>query len=450
MRRARAFHAFACALPLALATVACGETTSEPSPGGAGGASTGFAELRSSVAHVTPDIAAADRAAYVADGQAFTFDLYRKVADAPDAAGKSVWMSPLSVAYALSMTSAGAKGATLAEIRKALHVTLPEATLHEANNWLSGELAARPAKALANVVPEEGDVKMDLTLVDALFAQQGFEVVPAFLDVLAAEYDAGLKLTDFSTDPDGSRQKINAWVKDETSQRITDLLPQGSIDASVRFVLVNAVSMGAPWAAPFSEELTKDAPFTKLDGSTVTAKLMHAYDSEAFPYAATDDYEAAAIPLRGRELEVVVVLPKAGKFVSVDAALDGAAFGALRAAMKPTELAVSLPKMKLTTASVSLVPALRALGMNLAFTDAADFSGISTTTSVVIFDVLHKAMVGLDEHGIEAAAATAVIGGETSAGPTPIPFVADHPFLLGIRDATTGALLFWGRIVEPS
>jgi serpin B len=453
MSRSILLRGLAAASALALASAACGSTV-EPAPGGGGGVGTGgapgaFAELRSAAAHVAPNVADADRATYVADGRAFTFDLYRKVADAPESAGKSVWMSPLSVAYALSMTSAGAKGATLDEMRAALRVHLPQPTLHEANNWLAAELAARPAKALATAHPGEGDLKMDLSLVDQLFAQTGFEAVPAFLDVLASQYDAGVKLTDFGANADASRQAINDWVAAQTSHRIEGLLPPGSVDESVRFVLVNAVSLGAPWDLPFSEELTKDAPFTRLDGSTVTAKLMHTYDAPALPYVAADDYEACAIPLRGRELEVVVVLPKAGKLASVDAALDGASFGALRDAMKPKELAVALPKMRFTSPSISLVPALRALGMKLAFEDAADFSGLSTSTHVVLFDVLHKAMVGLDEHGIEAAAATAVIGGDTAAGPEPQPFVVDRPFLLGIRDATTGALLFWGRLVEP-
>ena len=236
----------------------------------------------------------------------------------------------------------------------------------------------------------------------------------------------------------------------ETTHRIQDLLPPGGIGADVRFVVVNAISMGAPWSTPFDASMTKDGTFTKLDGSTMTTPLRHAFEGEPLPYAATGDLEAVSIPLAGRELEHVVVLPKPGKLPPVDAALDGPSFAALRASMQPTEVLLTLPKLRFTSESVSLVPALKAHGMNLAFTGAAFFSSLSTSTRVVIFDVLHTAMVGLDEHGVEATAATAVIGGETSAGPEPVPFVVGRPFFLGIRDRTTGALLFWGRIVAPS
>jgi serpin B len=140
--------------------------------------------------------------------------------------------------------------------------------------------------------------------------------------------------------------------------------------------------------------------------------------------------------------------------VGAEAALDAARFDALVAALEPRSLALALPKFRTRTPSVSLRPALESLGMATAFSGGADFSGFTGDTSLYLDDVLHQALLGFDENGLEAAAATAAVLNEKSAGGggdgEPVPFVVDRPFFVGIRDRLTGALLFWGRIVDPS
>lgn len=424
-----------------------GATTGQGGAAGAGGSGITFPELRSAVPHAPPYLSKAEQAQAIADAQAFAFDLYHQVALDPARAGKSIILSPLSISIALSMTAAGAKGATLDGMRQALRVTQPEPLVDDGWNWLATELAARPAQGLATLAPGLS-AHMDLTVVNVLFAQKEIVPVAAFLDTLSAEYDAGIELVDFYADPAGSRQSINAWVADRTSHRIEDLLPAAVVTKKTKFVLVNAISMGVPWASSFW--MTADKDFTRLDGTTVKVPMMW-QGAIQLPFTATADLSAAALPLLGGQLEAVIVLPDAGKFASVEASLDGASFAALRASLAPTWLEPSFPKLRVAPDSLALKPELEALGMASAFdVDAADFSGLTTTWDLHLVDVIHKAMVAFDQGGIEAAAATGVVGAGGSAGPPPgLPFVVDRPFLFAIRDRTTGALLFWGRITVP-
>jgi serpin B len=221
-------------------------------------------------------------------------------------------------------------------------------------------------------------------------------------------------------------------------------------------VLVNAVALSAPWgwSKPFDPRATSDGAFARLDGSAATLPMMHRVD-EAL-YVSNGDVEAVDLPLLGGELSMFLALPTSrepGAFAGVETALDATRFEALVAALEPRSIALALPKFRLRTPSVSLLPALESLGMAAAFSGTADFSGFTGDTSLYLYDVLHQALLGLDENGIEAAAATAaVLNEKTSGGGSgePVPFVVDRPFFVGIRDGLTGALLFWGRIVDPS
>lgn len=446
----------ALSLVAALGVVAC---SSSDSPADGSGGTAGFAggankgEARSSLVRDTaPVVPVADQTAVVADENSFAFALFGEVLKDPAYTSKNVVLSPLSISDALAMTSAGAQGATQSEMAGALHWSLPQDRLHTANNWLSLQLAQRTAQATATLQTLEVDPvpPMSFSVVNALFAQSDFAFGGPFLDTLAVNYGAGVTLEDFKTNPEGGRLDINTWVGNQTEQRIQDLLPEGAITVDTRLVLVNAIDVTAPWLSPFEESATSDAAFTKGDGSTVTVPYLH--QTASYRFVENADLTLAAMNVMADKLSVVVVMPKAGgSLAQLESSFTSDSLTQLLGQSLVLPVQIALPKFKVTTESVSLKKPLEAMGMQVAFTELADFSPMTTVEPVHVDDVIHKAMIGFDEKGVQAAAATAVVvAGNTSVGPDPVPFVVDHPFLVGIIDNDTGLVLFWGQIVDPS
>jgi serpin B len=256
-------------------------------------------------------------------------------------------------------------------------------------------------------------------------------------------------VVDFEQAAEEARVAINAWAAEQTNDRITDLIPPGAIDDLTRLVLVNAVYLDATWARPFDPEATADAPFALLDGSEVTVATMHAYQLAA-SYGAGDGWQAIDLPYTGDELSMLVVVPDAGRFAEIEALVSAGLIDEVRAGLSPSTVDLSLPKFEMRN-QLSLVAALRALGIEAAFDpETADFSGISTEEQLYVSDVIHEAFIALDEAGTEAAAATAVIIGTTSAPIDVIALDIDRPFLFFLQDRTTGAILFLGRVVNPA
>jgi serpin B len=240
--------------------------------------------------------------------------------------------------------------------------------------------------------------------------------------------------------------RINAWVADKTEQRIRDMLAPGSVDTLTRLILVNAVYFNAAWQRKFTAGATASDTFTKLDGSTTRVDMMN--QEALFPYTEGADYQAAALPYDGGELEMLIVLPAAGRFEQFERSLGADALKSMLAALRSENVRLGLPKFRIE-GSFSLSAAMQRLGMRAAFTPAADFSGISATESLLIKDIVHKSYVGVDENGTEAAAATAVIVGTTSVPASPKILKLNRPFLFAIVDKATGAIVFWGRVVDP-
>ena len=269
-----------------------------------------------------------------------------------------------------------------------------------------------------------------------------------FLDNLAQFYGAGMHVLDFIGAPEASRGIINGWVSDQTEAAIPELLPKGSIDSDVRFVLTNAVYFNAAWLHKFDSDNTVTGDFTKLDGSTVSASLMK--QTEEFPYVDADGYFAVQLPYDGYEIAMVVLVPDAGSFDTVESGLTASFVKDLQAALQTTNMNLTFPRFEYRQ-QVSLATTLQAMGMSAAFSaGAADFSGIDGTKNLFIADVIHEGFVKVNEEGTEAAAATAVIGKATSAPPPPIEVAVDRPFLFFIRDLETGAVIFVGRVVDPT
>ncbi len=403
----------------------------EPGMGGAPGEFVGSEKARV----LDPQVPDADLAALVEGQRDFTASLHQVLA--ADADG-NLFYSPFSIHQALAMTWAGARGDTEAQMANALHFDLDQAALHPAQNRLDLALESRAD------TPTESGEPLQLSIANQVWGRTGYQWLPAFLDVLAEQYGAGLREWDFVADPEGGRQRINQWVEDQTNERIKDLIPEGAINASTVMVLVNAIFFKASWATPFEPEQTADADFNLADGSTVQVPTMYAGAARA-RYGAGPGWEAIALPYAGNETSMLVVVPDdLGAF---EAAFEGQTLRAIDDPLAGVEAEVYLPKFSFES-GFQLNDAMMALGMEDAFGGAADFSGMNGTGGLFIQAIFHKAFVAVDEEGTEAAAATAVLVGETSV-PMQVEVRIDRPFLFFIRDDVTGAVLFAGRVMDP-
>lgn len=383
----------------------------------------------------SPDVEETDLAELVAGNRAFAFDLYQAIREE----NGNLFYSPYSISLALAMTYAGARGETEQQMADTLHFTLSQDRLHPAFNALDLELTSRGEGAEG----QEGGFR--LNIVNSIWGQTGYSFLPQFLDTLAENYGAGLRLLDFVKAPEESRVAINDWVSEETEGKIEGLLPPNSITPETVLVLTNAIYFNAAWRHPFEEELTHDGPFNLLDGGQIIAPMME--QTEYLGYAEGEGYQAVELPYDGKELSMVILLPAAGHFEEFASALDAERVASSLKDINPQEIHLTMPKFTYES-DFRLKETLAAMGMPAAFT-AADFSGMDGTRNLFIGDVIHKAFVSVDEAGTEAAAATAVVV-PTAAPTQPKEVKVDRPFVFVIRDLETDAFLFVGRVVNPS
>jgi serpin B len=274
-----------------------------------------------------------------------------------------------------------------------------------------------------------------------------YEFLSSFLDVLAENYGAGLRILDFISETEQSRLAINKWVYDKTEECIKDLIPPGAISELTRLVLTNAIYFNAAWAYPFDEDMTADGQFYLLDGGQVRVPMMK--QTESFGYTEGDGYQAVELRYDGGELSMVILLPQGGQFEAFEETLNAQQVDSIISCLKHTEVALTMPQFEFES-EFSLKDTLAGLGMPVAFSGAADFSGMTGKRELSISDVVHKAFVAVDEAGTEAAAATAVIMELTAMPDLPVEVTIDGPFIFLIRDIETGAILFVGRVVNPA
>lgn len=429
--------AFAFALP----AVGCTSTTppEPPEPSGeCGDANTPGCLVASGKGRIVdPSVPAADLTAAVSGNTAFALDLYQQLRTTKG----NLFYSPFSISEALAMTYAGARGDTETQMAKALRFDLPQAQLHPAFNAIDLALASRGKGAAGT-----DSLGFRLNIANALWGQSGFSFEAPFLDTLAENYGAGMHVANFVDDAEGSRTLINKWVAARTDERIKDLLPSGVITSDTRLVLTNAVYFNAAWQMPFKTSKTELADFTLRDGSTVKVQTMSAV--QELSYGEGADYAAVVLPYDGNELSMALLLPPQGGLDAFEAALTPARLTTILGGMTERVVTITLPRFKVTS-SFSLAEQLAQLGMPVAFTEAADFSGISSKGGLALSAVVHKAFIDVNEAGTEAAAATGAVVGPTSA-PQPAEIHLDHPYLLLIRDNATGTILFLGRVEDPS
>ena len=394
--------------------------------------------LQSDKQRVTSPVATQAGLATLVDGNsAFAFGLYQALREADG----NLFYSPYSISLALAMTYAGARGETEKQMTDTLHFDLLQNRLHPAFNNLDLELGRRGQGAKG----KDGE-GFRLHIVNAIWGQKDFKFLPEFLDLLAENYGAGLRTLDFMKASEQSRIIINKWVSDQTEERIKDLIPQGTIDELTRLVLTNAIYFNAAWQYSFEEDATSNSAFYLLNGDKITVPMMR--QAESFGYAEGDGYQVVELPYDGRELSMLVLLPQTNRFELFEESLNAQRVDDIMKNLNTREVVLTMPKFEFES-SFGLKKTLTAMGMPVAFSAGADFSGMTGNPDLFIGEVLHKAFVSVDEAGTEAAAATAVIMELTAMPGEPVEVTIDRPFIFLIRDIESATILFIGRVVNP-
>jgi serpin B len=386
----------------------------------------------------SPEVAQSDISSLTDGNGAFAFDLYKLLSEEEG----NLFYSPYSISAALAMTYAGARGDTEKQLADTLRFYLSQNQLHPAFNSLDQELASRGEGAEG----KDGE-GFRLNIVNAIWGQKDYAFLVSFLDTLAENYDAGLRIVDFIGETELSRITINDWVSDETEGRIKDLIPQGAINQMTRLVLTNAIYFNAAWQYPFEKDATSPGVFYLVNGDEVTVPMME--QQESFSYIKGDNYQVVELPYDGQELSMVIILPDPGQFALFEETIEYQKIKGIIESLERREVRLRMPKFEFDS-SFSLKKALTEMGMPVAFSEGADFSGMTGKKDLFISDVIHKAFVSVDEAGTEAAAATSVIMELTAMPETPLEVTLNRPFIFLIRDIETGAILFVGRVINPS
>jgi serpin B len=385
-----------------------------------------------------PSARSAQLQSLVESNTAFGLDLYGQLAGSPG----NLFLSPYSISTCLAMTYAGARGETEQQMAQVFGFGANQQLFASSFGELQRQLEqARNRKSIA------------LDIANALWTQKGYPFLPAFLKIAAGQYQANLRQANFITQAAVVTVQINRWVAQETQDKIQSILPPGSLDASTRLVLANAIYFKGLWAKPFEKTQTSTQPFHLSSTEQVDAPLMH-QPVAAVNYLETSDFQAVELPYGGNRLCLLILLPlQVDGCGQLEQQLAPAFLSSALAQMEQQNVELFLPKFTLE-ASFDLVDTLSEMGMPDAFMPGvADFSGMDGTRNLSISHAFHKAWVEVDEEGTEAAASTVTTVG-IGAGVAPLPpppvFRADHPFIFFIRDIQTDSLLFSGRLADPS
>lgn len=439
-------RAVAATVALFLAVVGCGPMDE----GGGGGdnddGTTGSSidDIRSSRDRISnPSVPKSKLQTLTKHNADFAFDLYGELA--AEKSGENFFYSPHSISSALAMTYAGAEGSSESQMRSALQFNLPEKDLHPAFNQLDLTLEKRADQTGNNKTGSP----FKLEIANSIWGQKNYAFEQPFLDTLAKHYGAGLRGLDFQEKPDQSRKTINDWVEQKTENTIKDLLPKGAVTPLTRMVLTNAIYFKASWEHKFDKSNTRKAQFTTAAGNPVQADMMSLKQQNGLSYAEGGNWKAVELPYVGEKVSMVVIVPDKGKFGAVEQNVSGSWLQSVFGKLHGQAVKLKLPKFDVTS-KFSVKKMLQALGMEAPFDEnAADFTDIADKEQLFIDDVIHQSFVSVDEKGTEAAAATAVSVGTTSA-PKFENVSVDRPFLFMIRDRETNAVVFAGRVVDPS
>jgi len=356
----------------------------------------------------------------------FAFELFREVHGLSEA--ENLMISPLSTSYALGMTLNGANGTTKDAFREVLHFEgLTDLEVNESYQDLMAQLVTL-------------DKQVQFSIANSIWYRLGYNVLEAFITTNQEYFDAAVEELDFS-DP-AAVDIINGWIEDNTNGKIKDMLDY--IPGNAVMYLINAIYFNATWKYQFDPEETFTDNFNLEGGGTHQADFMQVEGT--FNHSYQEHFTAVEMPYGDSAFSMVVLLPHPEvSIASLVEELSAENWDSWMNSSYPANVIIQLPKFKYGFKSLLNDPLIN-LGLEIAFTESADFSNITPGGGIFISRVIHQTFIDVNEEGTEAAAATIVEMIESSG---PGTFRADRPFLYMIKENSTGALLFMGKVGKP-
>jgi serpin B len=357
------------------------------------------------------------------------------------------------------MTYAGAVGETKSEMATVLHLPNDESAVHDGFAAITADLTTMSESSQREIADPDRrggpNTALEIRIANRLFGQSGYPFERPFLDLLAERYQAPMEPMDFIQQPEPSRIQINTWAEEQTAQRIKDLIPPGLIDEETRLVLANAIHLKAAW----QEEFKPDPEMPFFVNGKEEVRVTGLTQQRRFGYRRIDGGTVVSVPYAADGLQFLLIVPDANEgLVALERSADAAMLVSC-AALPQRMVRLHLPKLKLEPGGIRLGTHLTAMGMSRAFDrpkGSADFSRMAPRKPddyLRISEVVHKAFLALDEHGTEAAAATAVVMMRTTAmlpePEEPVEVRADRPFAFAIQHTPSGLCLFLGRVTDP-
>lgn len=335
------------------------------------------------------------------------------------------------------MTYEGARGKTAEEMQSIFH--FPQ------DSNVQGPAFARVYNEI-----NKGDKKYKLSTANALWSQKDYPFLGEYFGVIEKYYGGKATNLDFKGETEKSRITINQWVEEQTNNKIKDLIPPGAITTDTRLVLTNAIYFKGEWILQFDKKNTTEEDFRASPGNTVKVQMMRLTGDDAkFNYTETEDLQVLEMPYAGKELSMIVLLPKGDDLGGLENSISAEKLAEWKAGLREQRVDVYMPKFKFET-KYFMARDLKEMGMPTAFSDDADFSGMTGKKDLKIDEVIHQAFVEVNEEGTEAAAATGVVMTKIISVPLIPIFRADHPFIFIIQQKETGNILFLGRVSNPN
>jgi serpin B len=287
----------------------------------------------------------------------------------------------------------------------------------------------------------DADEEVDTSIANSIWYRLGYDVEEEFIRNNETYYSAAVEELDFSNPQ--AADTINEWIDDATRGKISDMV--SGIPPDMVMYLINAIYFKGDWTYQFSEKETRDGDFFLANGRKKMVPMMH--QEEEFQHTRGDRFGVLRLPYGQRKLAMYILLPDEGENLEgIIGRLDQVSWYRLRTGLEEKEVTLAMPRFKVEYGAKILNPVLTKMGMGIAFGPQADFSGINP--GAFISEVIHKAVIEVNEKGSEAAAVT-VVSVEESAPPEPVRFIVDRPFFFTIADDRTGSILFMGKVADP-
>ena len=362
---------------------------------------------------------------------AFGFHLLQAISEEEQQQG-NIFISPLSATLALGMLNNGAAGITSEEIRTALGCA--DVPTEEMNDYFLKMLTA-----LLDIDPE-----LTFESANSIWIREEFQPLPSFVEANQEKYDAQVRYENFANP--ATLGLINGWCAEKTHDMIDKILDQ--INPAEIMYLINALYFKGLWTAPFEKEQTTDETFANENGTTPLVPMMR--QEIELNYARHELFEAVEVPYGNEAFSAVFVLPSEGVTpASLIESLDATVWNDCISNLSAQTVQLGIPRLELAC-EFELNKALKKLGMVSMFgNEDTDLTGIHPTASLFVSQVKQKTALKINEEGTEASAVT-LVGIMSAASPDmkPVPFILNRPFLLFIKEKSTGAILFGGLVRE--